>query len=122
MKWIIDNWSLLVVVACVGVSAYVYIKKFLSQPTAEQLNKIREWLLYAVVEAEKTLGSGTGTLKLRYVYSMFIDKFPAMVDIISFELFSKLVDEVLTQMKHLLESNIDIASYAGVLEDKENKE
>ena len=56
-------------------------------PTNEQLKKVKEWLLWAVAEAEKELGSGTGQLKLRYVYDMFIVKFPSLAKIISFETF-----------------------------------
>lgn len=111
MKWIIDNWSLLVVIVAVVVSIGVYVKKFLDKPTEEQIAKVKEWLLYAVIEAESIFKDGTGALKLRYVYDMFITKFPALVNVISFEMFSKLVDEALEQMKHLLETNKDIAAY-----------
>lgn len=111
MKWIIDNWSLLVVVAAVCVCVFLYVKKFINTPTDEQIAKVKEWLLYAVTEAEKELGGGTGALKLRYVYNLFIEKFPYLVDIISFEMFSHLVDESLEQMKHLLETNSSIKAY-----------
>ena len=46
-----------------------------SQITDGCLNKVREWLLYAVTKAEKELGAGTGKLKLRYVYDMFVARF-----------------------------------------------
>ncbi len=111
MKWIIDNWSLLVVIVAAIVVGAVYIKKFYNMPTDEQIAKVKEWLLFAVVQAEKELGGGTGQLKLRYVYNMFIEKFPSLVDIISFELFSSLVDEVLEQMRHLLDTNLDVKAY-----------
>ncbi|MFR6482019.1 MAG: hypothetical protein ACLUPD_10785 [Anaerotignum faecicola] len=45
---------------------------------AEQREKVKEWLLLAVTEAEKELGSGTGQLKLRYVYDLFLRRFPAV--------------------------------------------
>ena len=61
--------------------------------------------------AEKELGGGTGQMKLRYVYNMFLEKFPSLVPIVSFELFAHWVDEVLVQMRHLLEENKDIESY-----------
>lgn len=44
-------------------------------PSDKQLNKVREWLLYAVTKAEKELGGGTGQIKLRYVYDMFVARF-----------------------------------------------
>lgn len=111
MKWIIDNWSLLVVIACAGIAGIVYVKKFMSLPTTEQIKKVKEWLLWAVVQAEAELGSGTGTLKLRYVYDMFLERFPEVAKLISFEQFSKLVDEVLEYMRRLIDSNLDIACF-----------
>lgn len=111
MKWIIDNWSLLVVLACMVVLAIVYVKKFVNMPTNEQLAKVREWLLYAVIQAEKELGAKTGQIKLRYVYDMFLSKFPALVSVITFEMFSQLVDQALEQMKHLMETNNNARYY-----------
>ena len=111
MKWIIDNWSLLVVLACIVVLAIMYVKKFINMPTNEQMAKVKEWLLYAVIQAEKQLGAKTGQIKLRYVYDMFLTKFPALVNVITFEQFSKLVDEALEQMKHLIETNQNARFY-----------
>lgn len=121
MKWLIENWSLLVVILaglCVG---FVYAKKFLDKPTDEQMAKIKEWLLYAVMEAEAQFGSGTGKLKLHYVYDMFITRFPAFVDIISFEMFSKLVDEALEEMRKLLQFNLDIKAFVIPEDDTEEE-
>ena len=114
MKWIADNWSFLVIVGCIFGVAVVYIKKFIEIPSNEQLAKVKQWLLFAVIEAEKQYQGGTGALKLRAVYNEFCKVFPSLVPIISFELFSKLVDEALKQMKHLLETNLDIACYIGI--------
>lgn len=111
MAWIVNNWSLLVVIACaIGAIAF-YTKKFVNLPSDEQMAKVRQWLLYAVIEAEKQYQGGTGALKLRAVYNEFCKIFPSLVPIISFELFSALVDEALEQMRHLLKTNLDIASY-----------
>lgn len=111
MKWLVENWSFLVVVFCVVCIVIVYTKKFVSLPSDEQILKVRQWLLYAVIEAEKHYKGGTGVLKLRAVYNEFCKVFPSIVPVISFEFFSKLVDEALEQMRHLLETNLDIASY-----------
>ena len=118
MKWITDNWSLLVVLACVIVVAFIYVRKFANLPTEQQKEQVKQWLLFAVIQAEKELGGGTGALKLRYVYDAFLTTFPALVNVVTFELFSNWVDEVLEQMKHLLDTNLDIAAYVGV-KDKE---
>ena len=114
MKWIMDNWSLLVVILALGVGAYTYVKKVVQTPTDEQMAKIKEWLLWAVMQAEAEFGNGTGQLKLHYVYDLFVTRFPALVDIISFELFSKLVDDALEQMRHLLETNLNITYALGI--------
>jgi hypothetical protein len=36
---------------------------------------------------------------------------PSLVPIVSFAVFSELVDEALEQMRHLLETNMDITYY-----------
>ena len=79
MKFIVENWY--IILACVAfvAVAIVLIYHFFKLPRASQIAKIKEWLLYAVTEAEKELGSGTGQLKLRYVYDMFVAKFPYLV-------------------------------------------
>lgn len=122
MKWIIDNWSLLVVLAVVICLIAFYIRKFTKMPTDEQIRKIKEWLLYAVVMAEKELGSGTGQIKLRYVYNMFMEKFPSFVPIVPFELFSIWVDEALKKMRKMLESNKNLAEYVGILDGNESSD
>lgn len=111
MKWLIDNWSLLVVLVCGVVAVGVWLSKIASAPTSEQVARLKSWLLYAVTEAEKDLGGGTGVLKLRYVYDRFLDKFPTLATIISFEEFSNYVDEVLEYMRHLLETNDRLKDY-----------
>ena len=111
LAWFINNWSLLVVAACVAGLFILYSRKFMQLPTEAQIGKVREWLLYAVIEAEKTYQSGTGRLKLAATYNEFCKVFPSLVTIISFELFSRLVDEALVQMRSLLETNKDIEFY-----------
>ena len=111
MKWLVDNWSLLVIAAAVAVGWMIYFKRFAALPREEQLAKVKEWLLFAVIEAEKEYGSGTGALKLRSVYNDFCCVFPTVAELITFEVFSSLVDEALDEMKDLLKFNKDIESY-----------
>ena len=66
-------------------------------------NKIREWLLLAVSEAEKELGSGTGQKKLKKVYACFTERFPVVSFLVSFETFSGWVDAALCLMEKILE-------------------
>lgn len=113
MNWIVENWSLLVVLAAAVVVIVHYIKKFTSLPSETQLQKVKEWLLWGVIYTEKTLGSGTGTAKLRFCYDLFVQRFPTFVSVVSFELFSQWVDEALVKMKAILETNKDIAAYVN---------
>ena len=111
MEWIANYWPLLVALVAVLAVVIFAIYKFAKQPRPEQLAKVREWLLYAVTAAQKEFGSGTGQIKLRYVYDKFLTKFPAFAPIISFELFSNLVDEALVKFKEILETNRKIQNY-----------
>lgn len=110
MEWIVSNWFLIVVSLCIVWVLVMASKKFLNLPTKEQIENIKEWLQFAVIEAEKELGSGTGAVKLRYVYDMAVAKFK-WLSFISFDMFSEWVDEALDAMKEQLKSNKAIATY-----------
>ena len=97
-----DKTMILIIVAIV-IIATLFIVLAIKQP-----KKVKEWLLYAVIEAEKELGSGTGPVKLRSVYDMFITKFPKLSVFISFNTFSEWVDVVLDYMEELLTDNKDV--------------
>lgn len=111
MEFIVNYWYIIIaaiaILAIAGYMIYVFVHK----PTDEQLAKVKEWLLYAVTEAEKELGSGTGQIKLRYVYDMFIAKFSWLSKVISFESFSLLTDEALDKFRDLLDSNANLQAY-----------
>lgn len=109
--WLIDNWAVIVAFACGMAVTLLFAVKFSKEPTEKKIEMIKEWLLFAVIQAEKELGGGTGQIKLRYVWDMFIKTFPALAPLVPFDLFKALVDEALEQMRHLLESNFDIKSY-----------
>lgn len=111
MKFIIEYWDLiLIAVAALAVLACL-IFAFFKAPRAEQISKLKEWLLFAVAKAERELGGGTGKLKLRYVYDMFVSKFPFLVNVVSFEYFGELVDDVLVKFREILESNKAVKQY-----------
>ena len=78
-----------------------------------QKNKVIEWLKYAVSEAEKQLGGGTGQLKLRLVYDWFCAKFPIAAAVIPFAVFSAWVDVALGTFKEWLKDNKNVANYVG---------
>lgn len=119
MEFIISNWWLILIglsiIAGLVRAVYTYIKT----PSKEQLNSVREWLLYAVAAAEKELGSGTGQLKLRYVYNMFIVRFPFIAKVLPFTVFCTMVDEALDNFKEMLDDNKTVNKYVGYGLDEE---
>lgn len=76
-----------------------------------QKAKVNEWLKYAVIEAEKYLGGGTGQLKLRQVYDWFIEQFPVVAVFVPFGVFAAWVDEALVTMEGWLEGNQKVKAY-----------
>lgn len=99
--------GILAVIAVISYSIYRFIKL----EKAKQLEIIMEWLTYAVMRAEKELGSGTGQLKLRYVYDLFLNKFKYLSLVISFPQFSRLVDQALISMKDFLGESEKLKDY-----------
>lgn len=101
IDWLVQNWYyilffILVVLICVyGIMT----------------GKVKEWLKFAVAEAEAYLGSGTGQLKLRQVYDWFIMQFPVFSKILPFFIFSKMVDGALEWLKDQLEHNVNIRAF-----------
>lgn len=111
MNFLINNWFLIIIVIAIFSVAVYTVYTFTKMPSNTQLLKVREWLLYAVAKAEKELGSGTGQLKLRYVYDMFILRFDKLAELISFEAFSLMVDEALENFQNILKNNEKVQNY-----------
>lgn len=111
MDKILDLWPLLVALVAVIVMAVTVIACFFKKPSAQQIENIKEWLKYAVTEAEKALGGGTGQLKLRMVYDLATAKAPWILRIITFDTFTAWVDEALIWMNHQLATNERLESY-----------
>lgn len=111
---------LFVLLAGFGYAAYRVISSMTGKQLSEQLLKVREWLLWAVTNAEKELGGGTGALKLRQVYDMFLQRFPTVAEKITFSVFSNLVDDVLVVMRKMLENNQAVKALVGADEADNN--
>ena len=111
MNFIIENWAIIFALVCVPIVVAVWAIKFSDKPTDKQIELVKNWLLYAVLEAERIYQSGTGKLKLHYVYDQFVQTFPKLAAGITFDMFSWLVDEVLIEMREILETNKDIEAY-----------
>lgn len=106
-----DNMIITIgIIIIVGVAAYA-IYYFMNLSKEKQLEVVREWLLLACIQAEKALGSGTGQVKLRFVYDLFIDKFKYLSLVISFEQFSMLVDDALDTMRDMISNNKQVEGY-----------
>lgn len=108
MEFVMNYWYVIVGIIAVLIVAGFAIYKFAGLPTKSQVSKIKEWLLFAVTKAEQELGEKTGQLKLRTVYDLFVSKFPTTAKLVSFETFSRWVDEALVEMKKMLENNKQI--------------
>lgn len=113
VEFLVDNWALIIALAAMLVVVIIGIVAFFKKPSSEQMEQIKEWLLFAVTEAEKEFGSGTGQIKLRYVYDQFLKTFPTLASKISFESFSALVDISLEKFKNILDSNTAIQNYVN---------
>ena len=95
--WII-GLAIVIITACV----FIIIR---------ERHNLKHWLLFAVASTEKALGSGTGELKLRQVYDKFLEKFPILSRLMSFEMFAHLVDMALDSLEEMLEQNGAINAY-----------
>lgn len=111
MEFIANNWDLILFLLVVVVVLAAALYRFLKMPREEQIEAVREWLLGAVTEAEKELGSGTGSLKLRYVYDLFVTRFPWLAKIVTFRAFSDMVDDALDEMRAMLNTNEAVKFY-----------
>ena len=111
LKILADNWAILVAMICGVVFVTTMVVKFMNMPSAKQIENLMEWLKIAVVEAEKALGTGTGSLKLRSVYESAVIAFPWIAKYMTFEKFSELVDVALEWMKEQIEKNQYIKEY-----------
>lgn len=110
MNWFVDNWYYVVLALVVICGAVIYIVNFIRLPKSKRYDLIQGWLLQAVLLAEKEFGSKTGKLKLSFVYDKFCERFPWLVKIIPFAVFSSYVDDALEMMRALIASNKSIAS------------
>ena len=111
MEWLMANWFLLVAAIAVLAGAAYMIWVFIKMPKEERWKKVSAWLRYAVAEAEKALGSGTGELKLVMVYDMFVGRFPTAKLFMSYATFKYLVEQALVWMRAILSENTKVEAY-----------
>lgn len=108
IEWLAQNWYYVVFFVLV-ILVCIY---------GCMTGKVKEWLKFAVTEAEMYLGSGTGQLKLRQVYDWFTAQFPVFSKILPFFIFSKMVDGALEWLRDQLEHNANIKLLVDGSEDQ----
>ena len=106
-----DNVLIALIILLGLCAAGIMICCFLKLSKEKQIEMIKQWLLFIVIEAEKELGGGTGAVKLRFVYDKFIKRFKFASKLITFEQFSALVDESLKIMREMIQNNPNVAAY-----------
>ena len=75
---------------------------------------VKGWLLVGVTEAEKSFGSGTGDLKLRWCYEQALRIFgPELANILTLEQFDALVQEPLDILRKMIQDNPSAAAYVN---------
>lgn len=104
---------ILIVVAVVAIVTTILALRFSS---------FRNWLVFAVSEAEKALGGGTGKLKLRYAYNIAIKYFPTLTKMIPFSVFSAMVDKALETMRLMIDTNKAISDVINNKDKGKTKE
>ena len=118
MEFIMNNWYILLALLILLAMLALTIYRFFKLPTEAQLEAVREWLLMAVTAAEKELGGGTGQIKLRSVYDLFVVRFPWVAKVLPFAVFSDMVDAALEDMRELMAKNEKIRNYVEGVDGK----
>lgn len=110
---VLSYWPVAVGVLAVVAVVVVVVIAFCQLPFKQQQEMIIQWLLQAVIKAEKELGGGTGKVKLSVVYDEFKKVFPVISAFLPFEKFSLFVDKALESMRDMLSSNMNVAEYVN---------
>ena len=119
IDFIVNNWFYIIILVAIFVVIIRLTYQIIKDPSSVDLSKVQEWLLWAVMQAEKQLGGGTGQLKLRYVYDMFVARFPTVSKILTFEAFSIMVDIALAKLNEMLSNNKRVQQYVyGVIQEE----
>ena len=104
INFLINNWYL-IIIAIAGLSLLInYLFDFSQKPSAAKIQNIKEWAIYACALAEAHLGSGTGQLKMRETYDMFIVRFPDLARIVSFEMYKNIAELALLEFKQMMQN------------------
>lgn len=111
MEILIQYWDLIIGLIAVVLASVFFIVKFIQHPQGKQVKKVKEWLVYVCLMAERELGEKTGQVKLRYVYDLFLTRFKWLSIVITFEMFSSYVDDALVTVRKMIETNPKIDEF-----------
>lgn len=108
---VIKNFMVICGCLFILIAAIMAFINYIKKPKEEKISDVQEWLKMAVAYAEREFGSKTGQLKLRYVYDLFLQRYPELHYFVSFEDISEWVDVALEWLNSQLESNKAIVDY-----------
>ena len=95
----------ILILIIIGMAIAISVCKFMKLSKEQQIENIKQGLVFACLEAEKMLGGKTGQVKLRYVYDLFVSKYKFISCLIPFDTFSKWVDDSLIDMRNMISAN-----------------
>ncbi len=112
LKFVNDNWTLIVVIAGLAISLYLKIKSWLSLTNEERVNlakeQIREIMLSLVSQAELDWEEykKSGTIKRSQVIDQIFEQYPILSQVTDQESLlawiDKVIDEALEQMHNII--------------------
>lgn len=106
MTLLLANWELVLMLILLISFAILKANQFLKTPSEKRQELILLWLVQAVVLAEQKFGSETGSIKLSYVYKLFVDKYGILGSLVSQTVFEKLVNKALKIMEDTFKNKI----------------
>lgn len=108
MDFIINYWPMLIVAIAIIAMAIVTVIDFINKSPKERIETIKQWAVYACAMAEAHLGSGTGQMKMRETYDMFLQRFPSLATVITYEKYKEIAEKALLEFKQMLSTNPNI--------------
>lgn len=109
---LVKNYGVILLALVLVVAAALFVIWFIKLPATEKESKIRSWLKWAVIEAEKELGRGTGQAKLVYAWNLFTkSKFGWMTAFITYSMFENWINSALKWLNVQLDTNENLFKY-----------
>lgn len=109
-----------IVVALIGGVIGCLFAVIAGKLSEDNMSTVRNWLWYAIFQAEMTYGGKTGEVKLQSVYNKFVMVFPKLAKKINFNTFSNLVDEILENVNTVINDNEAVQKILQEYQDFKN--